>query len=148
MNDWDPIGPGGALGSPAAGLRAALLLMAMMMTAVFVPFAHSYGPMLNQVPMNLREDVDDDPVVGRYHQVEIGPDERIRVDGRLQSGFMDYRRALDIIGADRASGVELRPDPNLRYEYFLEVLAIAKRAGLRHLRVAGEDDVYPAPPVP
>ena len=137
MNDWDPIGPGGALGSPAAGLRAALLLMAMMMTAVFVPFAHTYGPVLNQVPLELRQWPDPSPPARIRHRLEVTAQGRIILDGKLRSDLVELRMGLDLISLERRAVVELRPDPELRYETFLEVLAVAERAG-PSLSVAGE----------
>lgn len=140
---WGLIGPEDAFGSPAAGLRAALLVMAMTMSVVFVPFAHTYGPVLNQVPLELRQWPDESHPARIYHPLEIDAQGRIILDGKARSNLVELRMGLDILSLDRRAGVELRPDPNLPYESFLDVLATVECAGLPLTLASGGGGYWP-----
>jgi biopolymer transport protein ExbD len=148
MSGWKPIGVGvSARGAPAADLRAALLLMTMIMTIVFVPFALVVGPRLDQVTLELHQWPDFVSPTGIHHRLEVTAQGRILLDGKLRSDLVELRMSLDSIALERGAVVELQPDPEMRYGRFLEVLATAERAGLPHLLVTGDGGGYWPPPL-
>jgi biopolymer transport protein ExbD len=70
-----------------------------------------------------------DPV----HTLEVTAEGRILVDGE-EVDFTGLRTRLDWIAVEK-HWIDYRPDPDARYELFLEVLAVTKRAGLERLRL-------------
>jgi biopolymer transport protein ExbD len=134
---------GSASDAPIAQFRAAMLLTAMTLLAAFLPILLCIPPLINQVSVDLRESPCSGPAARVYHRLEIEADGRILLDGRPRANLVELRMGLDIITLDPAAGVEMRPNPNLRYETFLEVLATAERAGA-HLRVVGDGVMYVA----
>lgn len=139
------LAPSGGSDDPISHFRAALLVTAMTFIAVSLPFLLTYPLPLHQVPMSLSESWWDLRAISPYHRLEIASDGGIILDGRPRSDLVNLRVGLEIISLDHTAGVELRPHPELRYERFLEILAVAERAGLAHLRVTGDDVVYWSP---
>jgi biopolymer transport protein ExbD len=69
----------------------------------------------------------------RVHPLVATADGRILVDGSAV-GFTGLRDRLDAIAVTETDWVDFRPEPNVRYEHFAEILAVVKRAGLERLR--------------
>jgi hypothetical protein len=68
-------------------------------------------------------------------RVVVTADGRILADG-TPVDLIGLSRRLDLLyAAEDAPWVELRPDPNARYELFAEVLAVFKRAAVGRLRL-------------
>src|SRR5438045_2357970 len=114
---------GSASDAPIAQFRAAMLLTTMTLLAVFLPILLCVPPRIDHVPVELLESPCGGQFAGRYHRLEIEADGRILLDGRPRANLVELRMGLDIITLDPAAGVEMRPNPNLRYETFLEILA-------------------------
>ena len=131
--------PGGGADAPIGHFRSALLATALTLTTAFLPFLTLYLPPPNhRVAIDIRpgpgHDARDEP----YHLLEVSAHGRTTLDGREAAGLVALRMRLDYIAAHPQSGIELRADPNARYENFLEILTLLKRANVRHLRIVGE----------
>lgn len=114
----------------AHGVRAQLLL-AFLLGALLPPFLLMIPRATHQVALNLQ---DRPPKSIRFHRLEIAPDGRIRIDGD-QVDIFGLRMRLDRITAQTDDWIDFRPDPHARYELFMEVLAVTKRAHVERLRL-------------
>ena len=125
-------------GRPAAFIRAALLVQALVLVAVFVPLIVNVPPRQHAI----RVDLVSYPLNGAAadHLVEVDTSGRVSVDGREQAGLVELRMALDLILVEPGAAIELRPHPEARYEDMIEALAVLKRAGADDLRIAAEDE--------
>jgi biopolymer transport protein ExbD len=141
------------IASPAApGIRAQLIL-AMLLAAIF-PMLLLYVPIqTHAVKLDLFSPrawsapaaapraylmsiaplprMPEDPA--GYHRLVVTASERIMIDG-TEVDMAGLRRRLDVIAVD-SEWVDLRPDANARYELFLEVLTVTRRARLERLRL-------------
>lgn len=68
-------------------------------------------------------------------RVDVTTDGRILADGTPVDLIALYRRLNIVSVAEGDQWVELRPEPNARYELFAEVLAVFKRARLERVRL-------------
>jgi biopolymer transport protein ExbD len=139
VNGSGLIVPGGGADAPIGHFRAALLVTALTLIAVFLPFLTiHYPPRLHKVMIDVRAEPGYGAAAGPYHRLEVLADGRRILDGRRAADLIELRMGLDYITANPESRVELRADPKARYESFLETLAVIERAGVVHLRVVGE----------
>jgi hypothetical protein len=78
----------------------------------------------------------DRPLVPRrwIHKLVITPQEEVLIDGS-NVDITGLRQRLDVIEQREGEWVDLRPDPNARYELFAEILAVIKRARIERLRL-------------
>lgn len=141
---------------PAAAGRRAQLLLALLLLSVFPAFllsipvqTHSVKIELPRLPEAIFPAIPSEPdaylmttlVVPdldlepprRIHELVVTPQDRVLFNGKAVD-LTGLRTRLDIVGV-REEWVDLRPDPNVRYEMFLEVLAVTRRAGLERLRL-------------
>lgn len=125
--------PGGGPDNPAGHIRAALLVMLLMGLAAGLPFLLLMGPELHQVPLALRERCVAAPE-GR-HRLDIAADGGMRLDGEALPRLIDLRMHLDVIANQPAPMLALRVDPEVRYDRFLEILAVTQRANVRRIRL-------------
>ena len=70
----------------------------------------------------------------RVHTLMITPQDKVLFNGR-EVGFESLRMHLDLISVSEGEWVDFRPEPNARYEMFIEILAVAKRARIERLRL-------------
>jgi hypothetical protein len=143
------VGPRGA--GARAQLLAALLLMAVAPLCIGErPFpTHSVKLDLWPSPENPASSVP--PPVGAFALSSIDlPDELLRLpplrridlaaDGRILADgaavtLTGLRMRLDIAALEDGHWVEFRPDPNARYELFVEVFAVTRWARLQRLHL-------------
>ena len=122
----------GAAHAPLSHFRAAMLVTAIAFMVAPLPFLFAYPPPIHQVRIDLSG-----AEAGRlYHRLDVTADGRTILDGRPSADLIELRMGLDLLTLDPEAGLELRPHPELRYEIFLEVLALTRRANVAHLRVA------------
>ena len=129
---------------PITDLRAATLIVAFLFASMFPLFIHR-PPALHEVVIRLRESPDSEFPARNYHRVEIALLRQTRLDGRPQRSLFDLRTGLERLRLEPAVGIELHVHPEVRYEEFLEILAVLKRADFRHLRIVDDNWVAPAP---
>ncbi|HEX8379905.1 MAG TPA: biopolymer transporter ExbD [Allosphingosinicella sp.] len=147
----------GGLGTPAdQGLRAQLLL-ALLILSVFPIFLLTFpvqthgiridlpplpetivpaGPIEPQ-PYLLTTFVLPNPKLvppRRVHDLVVTPTDVVLMDGK-QVDFRGLRERLDVVAGRDGEWLEFRPNPNARYELFVEVLAVVKRAYVERLRL-------------
>ena len=134
---------GGAADAPVGHFRAAMLATAMALLALFPLFLLDHPPPIHQVSIDLGELLRDRRGLPD-HRLDIGAHGGILLDGAPRGDLVELRMGLDLITLDPEAGLELRPHPELRYETFLEVLAVTRRANVRHLRVVDEGRAAPA----
>jgi biopolymer transport protein ExbD len=76
-----------------------------------------------------------DPVPARpRHELVITAGGQVLMDGSVVD-LLELRQRLDHIETTEKEWVDLRPDPDARYELFAEILAVVKRARLERLRL-------------
>jgi biopolymer transport protein ExbD len=118
-------------GPAAHGMRAQLLL-AFLLSAVLLPFLLTIPRATHKLQLDFGRQVPTKAT--RFHRLEITPDGKIRFDGE-QVDTIGLRMRLDMITASTDDWIDFRPDPRARYELFVEVLAVAKRARIERLRL-------------
>ena len=141
-----PITPCGPAEAPASHLRSAALVTALALIVAALPFLLAYPPQLHKMTIDLRDSPPHE-AGGPYHRLVIGSDGRIHLDGARCADPIELRAGLDLISISDAV-LEIRPHPELRYETFLEVLAVAKRANISNLRLGDGEGWFPGPPGP
>ncbi|HEX8481097.1 MAG TPA: biopolymer transporter ExbD [Allosphingosinicella sp.] len=147
----------GGLGTPTdQGLRAQLLL-ALLILSVFPTFlltlpvqTHGIRVDLPPLPETI---VPAGPIEARpyllttfvipdpklvpprpVHELVVTSRDEMLMDGE-RVDVRGLRERLDVIGARQDEWVDYRPEANARYEFFVEVLAIVKRAYVERLRL-------------
>lgn len=143
--------------APAAAARRAQLLLALLLGAILpvflltlpipthsvridlpllpeaiVPMPPGAGPPAYLLTTFIVPDLDLEPP-RPLHELVITPQDKMLWNGKAVD-VAGLRTRLDIV-AIREEWVDLRPDPNARYEMFAEVLAITKRARLEKMRL-------------
>jgi biopolymer transport protein ExbD len=141
------------VGARGAGARAQLLL-ALLLAAV-APFfvigrpieQHALrfdlrplqdwpaaaSPAAEMRPVSLLAAPREPQAGSRIHRLVATADGRILVDGSaVDHGGL--RERLDSIAVTETEWVDFRPEPDVRYEHFAEILATVKRAHLERLR--------------
>ena len=98
----------------------------------FVPEAPAPPAYFLSIPIIAVPDLDLEPP-RRLHELVITPQNRVLMNGR-EVDLTGLRIRLDIIET-REEWVDLRPEPDARYEMFAEVLAVIKRARLERVRL-------------
>ena len=149
-----------ALDDPAAAGRRAQLLLALLLLCVF-PICFLYVPIqthsvkidLPHLPETIVPIVPATPTPPVYllslpipatpnveleaprrlHELVITPWNTMLWNGR-QVDLTELRSRLNIVEISE-EWVDLRPDPNARYELFAQVLAVIKRARVERLRL-------------
>jgi biopolymer transport protein ExbD len=152
--------PDPTIEEPAAAGRRAQLLLALLLLCIF-PICFLYVPIrthsvkvdlprlpdrivraapatppppvyLRSLPIPPAPDVE--PEAPRpFHGLVITSGNALLWNGRKVE-LAELRSRLDIIET-RAEWVDLRPEPNARYELFAEVIAVIKRARIERLRL-------------
>lgn len=140
------------LGSIAAQAARAQLVLAMLLAALFPTFLLYRPIQTHAVRLDLPLEVEEQaapadprfqllslaPLIvppedpARYHRLVVTA-YGVLIDG-AEVDLLELRRRLDVIAVD-SEWVDLRPDSNARYEMFLEVLAITRRAQVHQLRL-------------
>lgn len=125
----------GAAHAPLSHVRAAMLVAAIASMIAPLPFLFAYPPPIHRVRIDLSEAELGARAERLYHRLEVTADGRMILDGRPRADLVELRMGLDHLTLDPEAGLELRPHPELRYETFLEVLALTRRANVAHLLV-------------
>lgn len=126
--------PGGGTDTPGGYVRLALLAALLTVTSLGGAFLAVYRPLpVHRVPLDL---VACAAAPAGAHRIDIEANGRIVLDGGRRGDLVALRMQLEraSVAADRV--VALRPDPELRYERFLEIYAATQRAGIRRIRLA------------
>jgi biopolymer transport protein ExbD len=145
----------GQLGSPAAQGARAQLILAVLLTALMPMFLAIFPIETHAVKIDLpplpdavvplprsrpqafllttivyQEPV---PVERRpVHRLVATPWNEVLFDGE-RVDLDGLRRRLDVVVEREFEWVDFRPDPNVRYELFVELLAVTRRARLERL---------------
>jgi hypothetical protein len=149
----------GGLGPASAG-RTAQLLLALLLLAV-LPAAFNHPLQQHIVRLDLTPQAEEPPPPlpdaaagglprlsvtllndvapigplgpGPIHRLVVTADGRMMLDGATLD-LIGLRQRLDLIEVE-GEWVSFEPDPNARYELFVEALATAKRARIERLQV-------------
>lgn len=140
----------------AAHGRRAQLLLALLLLSLFPIFllnipvqTHSVRIDLPALPEAARPDLRPAPayiltipVLRSYevepprplHRLVVTPRDEVLFNGRKLT-LASLRERLDSISARESEWIDFRPDANARYEFFAEILAVAKRARIERLLI-------------
>jgi hypothetical protein len=126
--------PGGGTDTPGNYVRLAALFMLLGLTATALPFLLVFRPPTHQVRVDLKEEPCGGPLEG-YHRLDIGVHGSIALDGRPQGDLLGLREGLGRLALEPEPRLMLSAHPETRYEIFLEVLAMTRRAAIDHVRI-------------
>lgn len=144
-----------AFADPADAGRRAQLLLALLLLSIFPIFWLSIPIQTHAVKLDLPPlperivamapappaylmtsylvpDLELEPARG-LHELVLTPGDAVLLNKR-EVDLAGLRARLDVI-AVRNEWVDFRPEPNTRYEFFAEVLAVTRRARLERLRL-------------
>ena len=112
--------------------RAAQLLFVLLGLALLPVFLLTYPPQTHKLPLFGTGPGAES--ASRLHRLELDADGTIRWETKPVDPIA-LRMCLELTDTIPGHGVDFRPDPQARYEAFLEVLAVIRRSGLAHLRI-------------
>ena len=123
------------------------LMLAVLLAAVWGPVLLCIQIPIHRVAIDVAEP---GPTrAGPRHVLRIGQDGAIVLDGVGYGGLVELRAALELVAVERDSVIEVRPDREARYELFLEVFTLLKRANPAHLRLDyAEEELWGGPDRP
>jgi len=120
---------GGSADHPLSHFRSAMLLVAMAIAAICLPFLLAMPPVYHRLGLDLTVvELPKDAFL--IHRLDILRDGSTFLDGVRRCDFLDLRRGLDLMTATGGTLLDIHPDPELRYELFLETFATVKRAAV------------------
>ena len=123
-----------AADEPIASINTTPLIDVMLV--LLIMFIITIPPMLHEVPMDLPQPA---PLPGApvtTHRLAIAADGSVTLDGRVAAGAA-LAAGLATIRADRQASLVIASDAEARYERFVQVLAVVKRAGITRLGFEG-----------
>ena len=120
-----------------AHMRAAMFILAALLLALSGIGLASFPQELHSIPLRLDEQrLRGLSIAGSpTHRLGIGRDGRMVFDGKPLCDLLDLRQHLDLIRAGREPILEVLPDPQLRYERLVEIIAVAGRAAVNNVRL-------------
>ena len=118
-------------------IRAALFILATMLLAVCAALLPLFPQPTHAVPLDLiDEHLQRRLLVGsQIHRLEVDRDGNMVFDGTRLCDLIALRQRLDFIMLSEEPILEILPDPELRYETVIEIIAVAGRASVRNLQV-------------
>lgn len=118
-------------------LRAALFILATTMLTLFAILLPTYPAELHSIPLRLNErKVRQLSAAGSpTYRLEIGRDGHMTLDGRPLCFLIDLRQELDVIANGPEPILEVLPDPEVRHDRFVEIIAVTARADIQNLKV-------------
>lgn len=125
------ITPCGSFDEPISHFRTALLTVTMAMAVLVCVFLVTMPPETDKIMVDLwlGGDPPMPPIVRTVHQLVIDKDGRLAMDGAPVRSFAELRHLIDEMQMqDRIPDLQIEPDPAARYEDFIKVLYITKRA--------------------
>jgi biopolymer transport protein ExbD len=129
----------GAPGSPAVQGARAQLVLALLAGAIFPMLLLGIPIQTHSVKLDLpalRPESYSGPGGAprrRVHSLVVTPRNEALFDG-LNVNLAELRSSLDLVEAS-GEWVDFSPEPNARYEMFVETLAVTRRARLERLRL-------------
>ena len=122
----------GEIRAPAASAMAAPFMLATLLLSVGPMFLLLYPPKVHKVTLDAPAPWAE--VAVYFHPLELMPTGEARLDGEILD-LIGLTQRLNLIAVTPGHGVDLRADPNARYEHFAEVLTLIRRARIDRLRV-------------
>jgi biopolymer transport protein ExbD len=132
------IPPCGFFDEPVSHFRTALLTVTMTLSTVFLVLLLTYPHPIHKIMLDIGNPSATErlEVARPVHRVDIDADGSVTADGVRCADTLELRVRIDSFEQeDPTPEIRLRPTPNLRYESFIEVLAVLKKAHVTHLRV-------------
>lgn len=140
--------PGGGTDTPGGHVRMALLATAMLLLVLLAA--------LFTVPRRathiLRLDLGDEASIRaldpgcQFHRIDIAADGKIALDGTIRKDLIELRMALELLSLEGWPPLRIHADPELRYERFIEIVAVIKRANFPDIVLGPRSE--PARPQP
>jgi len=124
------ITPCGSFDNPVSHFRTALLTVAMALSVVFCILLLCVPAETDKIMLDLGTWQGPSPPVPRpLHQLVIDAQGRLRIDGGAVGNRAELLRLLEAQQTENpVPDLQIEPHPQVRYEDFLLVLAVIKRA--------------------
>ena len=131
------ITPCGPFDDPISHFRTALLTVATALAVVFCAMLLTVQPEIDKMTVDLVSPAVSHPpskLPRRFHQLVIDKRGRMMMDGARVSDRIKLRHMLDAQQSeDPVPDLQLEPDPEVRYETFIDALYVIKRAHVYRL---------------
>ena len=128
---------GGEIEAALGHARAALFILTTLLLALGGILLPTYPAELHSIPLRIDElrlrrlSANGNPT----HRLEIGRDGHMALDGGPLCFLIDLRQELDLIANWPEPILEVLPDPEVRHDRFVEIIAVAARANIQNLKV-------------